>query len=128
MSELQIYHERQTAALCGQHCLNNLLQGCIWTPSSLSDIALDLDRMEKDLGLSMGTGVDVNSLRFELQGTIFLVEMSMNQAISQYKFFEPPYSGLTALSWSLGAAKTTSLPIRCRKLALWSTEVIIGSP
>ena len=67
-SELHIYHERQTAALCGQHCLNNLLQGCYFTPSSLSDIALELDKMERKLGLSMGAGIDVNNLRFGAAG------------------------------------------------------------
>jgi len=41
-----IYHERQLAALCGQHALNNLLQKNHFDPSSLYDIAHALDQEE----------------------------------------------------------------------------------
>jgi ataxin-3 len=41
-----IYHERQEAALCGQHALNNLVQASVFSPGSLADIAHDLDQME----------------------------------------------------------------------------------
>lgn len=41
-----IYHERQEALLCGQHALNNLVQACVFSPSSLSEIAHQLDAAE----------------------------------------------------------------------------------
>mmetsp|Transcript_14897 Transcript_14897/g.24633 ORF Transcript_14897/g.24633 Transcript_14897/m.24633 type:complete len:339 (-) Transcript_14897:166-1182(-) len=41
-----IYHERQEAALCGQHALNNLIQASVFTPGSLAEIALQLDDIE----------------------------------------------------------------------------------
>jgi Ataxin-3 len=41
-----IYHERQEAALCGQHALNNLVQASVFTAGYLSDIAQQLDQME----------------------------------------------------------------------------------
>jgi Ataxin-3 len=44
-----IYHERQESALCGQHCLNNLLQGPYFDPVSLGMIANELDRKERQL-------------------------------------------------------------------------------
>lgn len=44
-----IYHERQVASLCGQHCLNNLLQGPYFTSFNLADIANDLDAQERAL-------------------------------------------------------------------------------
>jgi len=44
-----VYHETQVASLCGQHCLNNLLQGPYFTSASLSDIAIDLDNQERML-------------------------------------------------------------------------------
>lgn len=44
-----IYHERQESALCGQHCLNNLLQGPYFSAVELSEIALELDRKERQL-------------------------------------------------------------------------------
>jgi hypothetical protein len=34
-----IYHEKQFAAMCGQHCLNNLLQNQYFDVGHLSDIA-----------------------------------------------------------------------------------------
>ena len=41
--DVWVYHERQESALCGQHCLNNLLQNAYFTAPDLSDIALELD-------------------------------------------------------------------------------------
>ena len=49
-----LYFERQVAALCGQHCLNNLLQGAYFTEIDLAEIAQDLDRKEKALMLEAG--------------------------------------------------------------------------
>lgn len=44
--EYWIYHERQEAALCGQHALNNLVQTREFSPDSLAEIAYQLDQME----------------------------------------------------------------------------------
>ena len=44
-----IFHERQDAALCGQHCLNNLLQGEFFTAADLAEIAHELDDTERAL-------------------------------------------------------------------------------
>lgn len=44
-----LYHERQVAALCGQHCLNNLLQGPYFTEWDLAEIAQGLDAEESAL-------------------------------------------------------------------------------
>ena len=49
-----LYHERQEAALCGQHCLNNLCQGPHFTAGGLADIAHALDHQEKRLMLEAG--------------------------------------------------------------------------
>lgn len=43
------------AALCGVHCLNNLLQGPYFGVEDLMEIALELDRKEKELMAEMGT-------------------------------------------------------------------------
>eukprot|EP00605_Chrysophyceae_sp_TOSAG23-4_P002151 GSChrysophyteH1.ASY1.ANO1.2379.1 assembled CDS len=42
-----IYHEVQESALCGQHCLNNLLQQRSFTEFALADIAHQLDAEER---------------------------------------------------------------------------------
>mmetsp|Transcript_1695 Transcript_1695/g.3247 ORF Transcript_1695/g.3247 Transcript_1695/m.3247 type:complete len:370 (-) Transcript_1695:180-1289(-) len=44
-----LYHEPQEAALCGQHCLNNLLQQRKFTETDLMDIANELDRREREV-------------------------------------------------------------------------------
>lgn len=41
-----VYHERQQAALCGQHALNNLCQAPLFTPNDLKRIADRLDQQE----------------------------------------------------------------------------------
>jgi Ataxin-3 len=46
MSNKYIYHERQEAALCGQHALNNLVQAKVFSAGQLAEIALQLDQME----------------------------------------------------------------------------------
>lgn len=43
------------AGLCGVHCLNNLLQGPYFGAVELMEIALDLDRKEKELMAELGT-------------------------------------------------------------------------
>mmetsp|Transcript_51232 Transcript_51232/g.81392 ORF Transcript_51232/g.81392 Transcript_51232/m.81392 type:complete len:525 (+) Transcript_51232:36-1610(+) len=44
-----IYHERQLGALCGVHCVNNLLQGPRFGPGDLAEIAVRLDKKERRL-------------------------------------------------------------------------------
>lgn len=49
-----LYHEKQIGALCGQHALNNLLQGPYVTVDLLVDIARELQERERKLMLSEG--------------------------------------------------------------------------
>lgn len=49
MEETYIFHETQEGLLCGQHCLNNLLQQSIFTAIDLSDIAIQLDAKEREI-------------------------------------------------------------------------------
>ena len=42
-----IYHEQQDSQLCGQHCLNNLLQEPFYSAEDLAAIAQDLDQIEQ---------------------------------------------------------------------------------
>ena len=44
-----IYHELQDSSLCGQHCLNNLLQEEYYNPINLSSIAHELDAQEREI-------------------------------------------------------------------------------
>jgi len=47
----RIYFEKQEAALCAQHMLNNLLQGRHFDAGSLAEMASLLDQQERQLGL-----------------------------------------------------------------------------
>lgn len=62
-----IYHERQQSALCGQHCLNNLLQGPFFSEVELAQIAQELDA--KELALMTENGVDEDTRKFLAQGS-----------------------------------------------------------
>ncbi|CAD5114246.1 DgyrCDS3387 [Dimorphilus gyrociliatus] len=42
-----IFHEKQEGSLCGQHCLNNLLQGAYFSAVDLADLASQLDETER---------------------------------------------------------------------------------
>lgn len=44
-----VYHERQQALLCGQHALNNLAQGNLFSVDHLATIATTLDQMEQSI-------------------------------------------------------------------------------
>lgn len=46
--------QKQVSSLCGQHCLNNLVQGAHYTAPDLADIAHELDAQERQHMLAEG--------------------------------------------------------------------------
>lgn len=60
-----IYHERQESMLCGQHCLNNLMQGPFFNAVELSNIALELDAQERAL---VGKSLEYHSANVDDSG------------------------------------------------------------
>ena len=56
-----LYFEQQVANLCGQHCLNNLLQAAVFTEDQLASIALELDAKERQLMMSQGNTADARA-------------------------------------------------------------------
>jgi len=54
-NDLYIYHETQVAALCGVHCLNNLLQGNVFNEIDLMMIAREIDDTERRVMMEMGS-------------------------------------------------------------------------
>lgn len=42
-----VYHELQESLLCGQHCLNNLVQEPFFAIEDLAAMAQELDRLER---------------------------------------------------------------------------------
>ncbi|GAQ79023.1 Ataxin-3 [Klebsormidium nitens] len=49
-----LYHEKQESAICGVHALNTLLQGPYFTEVDLSQIALELDKNEREMMAESG--------------------------------------------------------------------------
>lgn len=67
-----VYHERQQSALCGQHCLNNLLQGPYFSEFELAEIAQGLDKAELELMLESGVTSDAERYMSEGSGNVAL--------------------------------------------------------
>jgi len=65
-----LYHEKQESALCGQHCLNNLLQGPYYNAGTLADLALELDRQERALMMSEGMTAEAKAFLNEESGNV----------------------------------------------------------
>ena len=61
--------ERQSGALCGRHCLNNLLQGPYFTEFDLAEIAQELDARERELMLAEGADT-ADAIRFLAEDSI----------------------------------------------------------
>jgi len=55
MTSLKIFWEKQQSGFCGVHCVNNLLQNAYFTEVDFSEIALALDKCEKQLMMESGT-------------------------------------------------------------------------
>jgi hypothetical protein len=47
-----IYFEQQNLFLCGVHCLNNLLQSARFGPGDLAEMAMLINRQERELGIT----------------------------------------------------------------------------
>lgn len=95
---MRIYFEPQESALCGQHCLNNLLQGPFFSASDLSDIALGLDAQER----SMVTGSRSSSSNNVDEMGNFSIEV-IRSALKMYS--------IVLLSWASSDERLTD-PLR----------------
>ena len=69
-----VYHEKQISLLCGQHCLNNLLQSPFFTAGDLADIAQILDSRERQYMLEAGNDT--------IEAIKYLAEESQNVDVS----------------------------------------------
>ncbi|CAM9654923.1 unnamed protein product, partial [Hapterophycus canaliculatus] len=52
--DLWVYHEKQVSSLCGQHCVNNLVQAERYSAADLAEIAHELDAQERQHMLAEG--------------------------------------------------------------------------
>ena len=94
-----IYHELQESALCGQHCLNNLMQSHVFTAIGLGDIARGLD--EQEARLSAG-----------LSGESANVDASGNFSIQVLRAALQQHAQIELVSWSGEAGRQTVDPLQ----------------
>ena len=107
-----LYHEKQESALCGQHCLNNLLQGPYFNAGALADIAHELDRKEKALMMSEGMTADAMAFMREASGNVDAQGNFSIQVLSEALILPPkrPFSASNLINspcklWA-GASQT----------------------
>jgi len=67
-AKIWIYHELQESQLCGQHCLNNLLQGPHFTAPDLAAIAHEMDDEERKHMMEAGSNT-ADVLRYMSEGS-----------------------------------------------------------
>ena len=84
MAKQFIYHEKQSAALCGVHCLNNLLQGPYTNAGSLAEIAHELDAQERELMLSQGNKA-IQNLITTISGILILSKQGVSTVFYPFK-------------------------------------------
>ena len=80
MSNKYVYFEPQDSKLCGQHCLNNLVQENFFDVSMLSQIATELDMAERQIE---GSSMFQQSNNVDEQGN-FSVQV-LKVALEKYK-------------------------------------------
>ena len=94
-----IYHERQESLLCGQHCLNNLVQrNGAFSAVGLADIAHALDREEQRLYLDAST-TDADKAKYlgEASGN---VDESGNFSLEVLRRALMQSHGIELVSWT----------------------------
>lgn len=69
-------HVLKEAALCGVHCLNNLLQGPYFGATDLMEIALQLDAQERSLMAELGTETDDFQKFSRVRNSYFVIRNS----------------------------------------------------
>ena len=95
---MEIYHEVQDGLLCGQHCLNNLLQAPFFSPIDLSDIAQELDLLEYQNMVGLNGEITNDTLQYLKEGS-GNVDESGNFSIQVLKTALERSHGLELISW-----------------------------
>lgn len=89
----KIYHESQDSQLCGQHCLNNLLQETYFNSVDLAEIAQEIDKNERQLN---NVPISQYSRKFESAN----VDESGNFSIQVLKIALSRFHGIELISWT----------------------------
>lgn len=102
---IYVYHELQDSHLCGQHCLNNLLQEDFFSAVLLADIAQELDEQER----SIISPTDVYSPRSEQSSN---VDESGNFSIQVLRVALERYHNIDLVPWHFKSEGADSDPLQ----------------
>ncbi len=91
-----VYHEKQSAALCGVHAINSLLQGPFFDAGRFSEIAQQLDAQERALMFAEGPTPD--AIRFAAAESIN-VDASGNFSVTVLRTALQQHSELGLTRW-----------------------------
>lgn len=94
-----IYHERQVAAMCAVHCVNNMLQGPLFEYSDFGQVAHELDAAERRL--TDGHGLDYGNMRTD---GFFNVQV-MQAVLVRAGYDMQPLTGEAGMSAQIDTAK-----------------------
>jgi ataxin-3 len=96
-----VYHELQDSRLCGQHCLNNLLQDDFFSAVNLAEIAQELDEQERSI---MGS----SAFSFAPSSN---VDESGNFSIQVLRLALQRYNGVDLVPWHFKSEGVDSDPL-----------------
>lgn len=102
---IYVYHELQDSHLCGQHCLNNLLQEDFFSAILLADIAQELDEQERSI---ISPNADVYSPQTELSSN---VDESGNFSIQVLRVALERYHNIDLVPWHFKSEGADSDPL-----------------
>jgi len=143
-----VYHERQLGALCGVHCLNNLLQGAHFGPGDLAEIGVQLDDQEREhqerqSAYNVDTSADGGNFSIQVL-TLALKRFSLELLPSRHPSAKPMMRDPTQATqafvvqqhshwfavravgghwWNLNSTRPYPSPIREFYLAAWLTQL-----
>lgn len=126
-----VYHEKQDGLLCGQHCLNNLLQGQYFTAVDLADIAQQMDQAEQRHMAELGMHTD-DFRRFMEQPSVNMDDSGMfsiqvlTSALRVWDLALIPFASSNALAQAARENSTEQQAYVCNFKEHWFTVRKLG--
>ncbi|KAK7083192.1 Ataxin-3 [Halocaridina rubra] len=126
-----VYHEKQDGLLCGQHCLNNLLQGQYFTAVDLADIAQQMDLAEQTHMAELGMHTD-DFRRFMEQPSVNMDDSGMfsiqvlTSALRVWDLTLIPFASSNAIAQAARGNPTEQQAYVCNFKEHWFTVRKLG--
>ncbi|CAG2158387.1 unnamed protein product [Oppiella nova] len=126
-----IFHEKQEGSLCGQHCLNALLQGEYFTAVDLAQLAQDIDEQERHRMAEGGETSDeyqrfIQSPSDNMDDSGFFSVQVIASALRVWALDLIPFSARNEISMSAQTDPTLQKAYICNYREHWFTIRKIG--